>query len=115
MSERKYSYSFRGQVHETEQDELTGANMQTLLAIRDTLKVLTGACEVCQFNEASICQKHGHVIKEKDPRCDDFARRLSRKPGEEPGKEQVQAYVNDILGLRGDTLERLTRRSKTTP
>jgi hypothetical protein len=112
MSESRYSYSFKGHVRETKQDELTGASMQTLLAIRDTLKVITGACEVCQFNEASVCQKHWHVIKEGDPRCDDFARRLSWKPGEEPDRKYVQEYVYDVLGIRESTLERLTRRVK---
>lgn len=110
MSERRFSYSFKGQVSETRKEDLTGESMQTLLTIRDTLQVLTGACEVCQFNSDSFCEKNRWVIKEGDPRCDYFARRLSRQPGEDPTKARVQAYVNDILGIRGNTFQRLTGR-----
>ena len=107
MTERRFSYTYRGNVSATSQEELSGENMQTLLAIRDTLKALTGACEVCQFNLSSMCQKHGHQIKEGDSRCPDFARRLSQSPGEGP-ERQVERYVFEILGARGPTFDRLT-------
>jgi hypothetical protein len=82
--------------------------MQTLLAIKETLTNITAACEVCQFNQESYCRKHHHEIKPGDPRCEDFARRLPRELGEDPSKDQYQAYVNQLLGVKQATLKRLT-------
>jgi hypothetical protein len=107
LSQRRFVYSFKGKVEESEQKTDDGFELQTLLAIRDTLTTLTGACEVCQFNKESVCQKHGHVIKEGDPRCPDFARPMKKPSGDDP-KAQYQAYVNEVLGVRGQTLQRLT-------
>jgi hypothetical protein len=85
--------------------------MQTLLAIKETLTNITAACEVCQFNRESYCIKHKHEIKPGDPRCGDFARRLQRELGEDPSREMYQAYVDRRLGVKPATLQRLTGQS----
>jgi hypothetical protein len=108
MSGRRFAYSFKGRVGETGERELSGTEMQTLLAIKDTLTTITAACEVCHFNDESHCMKHKHEIKPGDPRCQDFARRLPRELGEDPSQAQYQAYVNHLLGVKPATLQRLT-------
>ena len=80
--------------------------------ISETILLLTGGCEVCQFSVGPFCKKHNRPIKPGDPRCEQFARRFSGDP-EEASHGQVRKYIGDTLGIKDKkNVTRLTGRAQ---
>ena len=80
--------------------------------IKETILMLTGGCEVCQYSVGPFCKKRGRPIKQGDPRCEYFARRF---PGnsEEASYNQVRGYINDAFGIKNKkSVNRLTGRDQ---
>ena len=67
--------------------------------INETILILTGGCEICQYSVGPFCKKHGRPIKPGDPRCEDFVRRFPEDP-RNASNAQVREYVAEILGIR---------------
>jgi len=108
-SGKPYSYRFTGIVREeNESDAANKAAYETMVSIKDSLLLLTSSCEIIQGRDGPYCNKHGRPATESGMRCDYLTSRLSGT-GEGRSKEQVQQYVNDILGIKDSkTMKRLT-------
>jgi hypothetical protein len=107
---RPYRYEFwKGSRSPSQSEEVREADMETLLLIRDSLKEMTGGCEICRHSEGLICTVHWRSVKADDPRCDSFVRRTNYESGEDTAKKVIQQYVNGILGIRDvKSVKRLT-------
>ncbi len=85
------------------------SEIKDLLTIRQTLLLLTGGCEIAERQEGLYCEKHGRMLGAGHTQCDYLAERFSRDAGEGRSKDQIQRYVNDILGIKDPRLaKRLT-------
>ena len=109
--ERRASASYSYRFHS---EPVDGRDLQTELAlaqdmryIADTIATLTGGCEICKNQLGLFCQVHHHPVQAGDTRCDAFARRFPEDP-ERAAKAQVQAYVNQTLGISKRNLRRVT-------
>jgi hypothetical protein len=105
--ERPYKFSLTLRGSSVETDIAKKEELDVLYSIRDTLRALTGTCQVCQYSEDLICRKLGKNLGEGDA-CEYFVRRVPRAPTENPAKAHVQNYVDEVLGIKGKNAKRLT-------
>jgi len=104
---KRYSYTYRSQSRDGAGME--GTDPQTLFSIRDTILLLTGDCDVVERPDGLFCQKHSTPVKSGKSKCEYLVSRFAGNQGEEKSKNQVQQYVNEVLGIRDQkTLKRLT-------
>ncbi len=102
-----YKYTYHAEVLPRREVQNDLAISEDLKYIASTLASLTGGCEICTNCVAQFCQVHHHPAMPGDPRCDDFIRRFPEDP-EKVAKAQVQAFVNQTLGVSKTNLLRLT-------
>ncbi len=107
---RSYSYKYStGTTVSSESKRPSESEVKDLLSIRQTLLLLTGGCNIAEREEGLFCEKHGRMLGAGQSRCDYLTERFSRDTGDERNKDQIQRYVNDILGIRDPKLaKRLT-------
>lgn len=104
-----YSRYYRDQVWQEPDSREAGSRIQTLLSIRDSLRALAGTCGDCLNTDGSRCTVQMRGVNPGDPACDDFLRREPRPSGEDRSKAQLQALVNQLLGVKDPALaKRLT-------
>ncbi len=103
----RYSYTYHAEPVIERDLQQESALSEDMRFIAETIASLTGGCEICKNSVASFCQVHHHSALPGDPRCDDFVRRLPEDPGK-AAKQQVQAYVNQTLGISKRNLLRMT-------
>ncbi len=106
-STKPFSYRFQLKTQDT---PIPVGELQTMSSIKETLLLLTGECEVAQRPNGFFCEKHQRAIDADKGRCSYITERFARNEGEKRSREQIQQYVNEVLGVRDPkTLRRLTR------
>jgi hypothetical protein len=106
----RWTYSYWRQERDpTSALEESGADRKTLILIQDSLKEMTGGCGICLNREGTLCTIRALPVKESDPRCDSFERKVHYEANEDISKKVIQEYVNGILGIRDPrSVKRLT-------
>lgn len=79
---------------------------EELRLIRETLQIMTGGCEICQYSSGPFCKKHGRPVAAGDTRCPDFARR-STEQAQKASRAYTREFVYGRLGIKGKNLDRL--------
>jgi hypothetical protein len=114
-SRKTYVYNFRSfprhgddpgadQADQADQDD-----QENLLSIKQSLLLLTGGCDISERQDGLFCEKHGRPLRPGESRCDFVVERFSRAEAEVRSKEQIQRYVNEILGVKDPkSIKRLT-------
>jgi hypothetical protein len=104
----EYSYTYHREASGIKDTETEVSQFEDMRYIQETILRLTGGCEICQYSVGPYCNKHKHPIQIGDPRCDDFARRLSENPVL-ASRAQVKEFVYGTLGIKNNrSVRRLT-------
>jgi hypothetical protein len=104
----EYTNKHHGEVQGIKESETEISQYEDMRYIEETIRQLTGGCEVCQHAVGPFCKKHNRPIEPGASRCDDFARRLPKDPGA-ASKAQVHKFVYGTLGVRDkENIKRLT-------
>ena len=84
-SQEKYCYTYRVRAEDPTSPGYGGDRDQMQLFINETLGLLTGGCELCQYahfnnSPAMFCEKKHTPINWGSPRCENFVRAPARSP-----------------------------------
>ena len=107
MSEKPVSYSKTFTISETKFAPAKPPMSEEMRLVRESLSLMTGGCGSCTNFANNFCGKHKKPMTENDPRCDYFSRRTLDSSGEST-KSLYRNAVYEMLGVRGDTLDRLS-------
>ncbi|HEV2139200.1 MAG TPA: hypothetical protein VGR53_10195 [Nitrososphaerales archaeon] len=99
---RLFAYSYHREERGLHEAQSETSQTEDLRYIRETILMLTGGCEVCQYSVGPFCKKHGRPIELGDPRCEYFVRRFSEDP-KRTSKDQVRKYINETLGIKDES------------
>jgi hypothetical protein len=102
-----YSYRFHSEPLGVQDLQTRLSLAEDMRYIADTIATLTGGCEICKNQVGLFCQVHHRPVQAGETRCEDFTRRFPEDP-ERAAKAQVQAYVNQTLGISKRNLRRMT-------
>ncbi len=108
MTGARYRYRHSWEASPEESQEQAG--VETLVQIQESIRLLTGGCEICRHSDGTYCMKLRRHFDPGDPRCEFFSGRFQEDPTE-CAKAQAREFVYDKLGIRDyRTAERLLGR-----
>ena len=107
MSEKPVSYSKTFTVSETKFSPIKAPMSEEMRLVRESLQLMTGGCGSCTNFADNFCMKHKKPMTENDPRCESFSRKQFQATEDSP-KTLYRNAVYEMLGVRGDTLDRLS-------